>query len=470
MAQVLVVDDELSIREFLEIMLSRLGHQVHLASSVEGGLKVLSERQVDLVLSDMRLPAGSGLDVLRHAIARQPQANIIMMTAFATMENAIEAMKLGAYDYIMKPFQVDELTAVIGRALERQQLRTENRKLRDTLDRRVAGRRLIGASDAMKEVQALIEKVAPTKTTVLLTGESGTGKELVARAIHARSPRAGEPFVAVNCGAIPETLIESELFGHTKGAFTGATSEKQGYFEVAGQGTLFLDEIGELPLSMQVRLLRVLQERRVRRLGGVHDVEVHCRVIAATNRRLEDEVQQGRFREDLFFRLNVIQVRLPSLRERRADIPLLADAFVARFAEEQGSTITGISDEAMRRLVGWKWPGNIRELENVIERGVTLADGPILDVKALPREFQDSALPTTAGFDPTWLKALPEGGLSLETLLDGIERQLLLRALERTDGRKKKAAELLQLSFRSFRYRCAKFGIVGAEDEESDPV
>ena len=467
MADVLVVDDEPSIREFLEILLGRHGHDVRLSRDAHDAIARLAERPADLVLTDLRLPNGSGMDVLAHVSKHHPGTQVIMMTAFATTENAVEAMKLGAYDYVLKPFKVDELTVVIARALERQQLKTENVKLKAALDAR-AGSRIIGSSLAMKEVFSLIDKVAPTRTTVLLTGESGTGKELIARAIHSRGPRATEPFVPINCGAIPETLIESELFGHMKGSFTGAHGDKQGLFETAGAGTVFLDEIGELPLSMQVKLLRVLQERKVRRVGGSKDLPVECRVVAATNRNLEEEVAASRFREDLYFRLNVIQVRLPSLRERRPDIPLLAEAFIAKFAEEQNSPVGRISDEAMRRLVAHDWPGNVRELENVIERGVTLASGDALDVDALPpalRAAEPGPLPALAV--PS-LEELPDEGIDLESTLDTIERRLLTLALERTGGKKKKAAALLGLSFRSFRYRLAKLGIVTPRGGDGD--
>ncbi len=469
MASILVVDDEPSIREFLEILLKRAKHDVRLAkdavdavarlqSSISGG------DPFDLVLTDLRLPRGSGMDVLTWVTKNASSTQVVIMTAFATTETAIEAMKLGAYDYIIKPFKVDELTVLIDRALERRHLQTENRALKATLDARAAHARLLGTSEKMQEVFELIHKVAPTRTTILLTGESGTGKELVARGIHSRGTRSAEAFVAINCGAIPEQLIESELFGHSRGSFTGAIADKPGLFERADKGTVFLDEIGELPLAMQVKLLRVLQERKVRRVGGALDIDIDCRVIAATNRRLEDEIEKGRFREDLFFRLNVIQIRLPALRERRADIPLLVEAFVAKFAEQQQSPVRRVSDGALRLLVAWSWPGNVRELENVIERGVTLASGDIVDVDGLPSNIRGSpsTLPTMA----TVVEELPPDGLDLEATLEAYERRMLEKALLRTDGRKKKAAELLKLSFRSFRYRLAKLGISGADDDD----
>ena len=466
MAQILVVDDELSLREFLEILLKREGHQVRLARDAVEAVARLKDEPVDLVLTDLRLPRGSGMDVLTWVAKNAPSTQVVMMTAFATTETAVDAMKAGAYDYLIKPFKPDELTVLIDRALERRRLQAENRALRATLDARAGQARLIGVSEGMQEVFELIQKVAPTRTTILVTGESGTGKELVARAIHSRGPRANEAFVAVNCGAIPETLIESELFGHTKGSFTNAVADRPGLFERADKGTVFLDEIGELPLAMQVKLLRVLQERKVRRIGGANDVDVDIRVVAATNRRLEDEVSKGRFREDLFFRLNVIQIRVPALRERRADIPLLAESFVAKFAEQQGSTVKRIGDTALAALYAHAWPGNVRELENVIERGVTLASGDVVDLAALPSSLRGS--PTVTPSTSPVYDDLPADGLDLEAALESYERKMLEKALQRTRGRKKKAAELLRLSFRSFRYRLAKLGLSSAGDDDDD--
>jgi len=468
MAKILVVDDEASIREFLEIMLLRAGHTVRLAKEAIEAIAKLKDESFDLVLTDLRLPKGSGMDVLSHISKHSSSTQLVMMTAFATTETAVEAMKAGAYDYIIKPFKVDELTVLIERALERRRLQTENVALKATLDARVAHSRLLGTSDRMQEVFELIHKVAPTRTTILLTGESGTGKELVARAIHSRGPRPQEPFVAINCGAIPETLIESELFGHTKGSFTGATADKPGLFERADAGTVFLDEIGELPLSMQVKLLRVLQERKVRRVGGSADLPIECRVIAATNRRIEAEIEKGAFREDLYFRLNVIQIRLPSLRERRADIPLLVEAFINKFSEQQQSKVRGISDGALRVLMAWHWPGNVRELENVIERGVILASADVIDVDALPAGVRGAQTTPPHVTTMKLVEDVPPQGLDLEAILESYERRLLEGALKRTGGKKKKAAELLKLSFRSFRYRLAKLGLSGDDDSSEE--
>jgi two-component system response regulator PilR (NtrC family) len=467
MARVLVVDDEASIREFFEILLGRQGHQARFAKDAVEGIAKFKEEPAELVITDLRLPKGSGMDLLRHVKETHPGTQVVMITAFATAENAIEAMKLGAYDYVIKPFKVEELTVVLDKALERFELESENSALKTTLKRRQARNRLVGSSPALKEVLTLVHKVAPTKTTILITGESGTGKELVARSIHTRSPRADDAFVAINCGAVPENLLESEFFGHIKGAFTGAVADKQGLLEKAHGGTIFLDEIGELPMSMQVKLLRVLQDRKIRPVGAVADKEVDVRVIAATNRDLQTAVQRGEFREDLYFRLNVIEMRLPALRERRGDIPLLAETFLHTFAEQQQSPITEISDAALAKLVSWRWPGNVRELENVIERGVTLASSDIFDVGALPAAIAETPGETLPHFDLA-MDELPDDGISLEAMLEDFERRILHKALEKTGGKKKKAADLLGLSFRSFRYRVAKLGVGDEDDAESN--
>jgi two-component system response regulator PilR (NtrC family) len=457
MASILVVDDEASMREFLEILLAKQGHRVALEAGVEGALRRVADGSVDLVITDLRLGAESGLDVLRGAKETSPGTEVVMVTAFATTENAVQAMKLGAYDYVLKPFKVDELRLVVEKALEHRALVRENRVLRHRVRRRLAPAEIVGRSAAIEEVRELVEKVASARTTILVTGESGTGKEVVARAIHDRGEAREQPFVAINCGAIPEGLIESELFGHEKGAFTGAVDSKAGLFEVAGSGTLFLDEIAELPPGLQVKLLRAVQERRVRRVGGKADIGFAARIIAATNRELQDEVARGRFREDLYYRLNVIQLRVPPLRERREDIPLFVAHFLGRFAVEAGKGEMRFSPDAERRLCEYEYPGNVRELANVVERAVTLADGPAIEVADLP-----PALRAPAGAPPPMDGAaaeLPDAGLDLQSHLDGIERRLLEQALARAGGVKTEAARLLSLTFRSLRYRLAKFGI-----------
>ncbi len=459
MASILVVDDEASMREFLEILLAKQGHRVASAADVAAALRRVDEGGLDLAITDLRLGAESGIDVLRAVKERSPATEVVMVTAFATTENAIQAMKLGAYDYVLKPFKVDELVLVVQKALERRALLQENRVLRHRVGRpRLGVPDIVGRSAPIEEVRALVEKVAPTRTTVLVTGESGTGKEVVARAIHDRGDRRDQPFVAINCGAIPEGLIESELFGHEKGSFTGATDTKAGLFEVAGSGTLFLDEVAELPAHLQVKLLRALQERRVRRVGGKADIAVDARIVAATNRDLQEEVRSGRFREDLFYRLNVIQIRMPPLRARREDIPTFLAHFLARFAVEAGKGEMRLSAEVERRLCEYDYPGNVRELANVVERAVTLADRPEFAVGDLP-----PALRAPAGGAvrqaPQGAAELPDAGMDLQAHLDEVERGLLEQALARAGGVKTDAARLLALTFRSLRYRLAKFGI-----------
>ena len=366
-------------------------------------------------------------------------------------------MKAGAYDYLTKPFKVDEVGLVVERALERRALRRQNVVLRDEIKGRYKLERLIGKSPAMGRVFDVIKKIAPARTSVLLIGESGTGKELAARALHELSGRAENEFVAVNCGAIPESLIESEFFGHVKGAFTGANTDRPGLFEAAHGGTIFLDEIGELPVAMQVKLLRVLQERKVKRVGGVQEKEVDVRVVAATNRDLEAEVEKGAFRQDLFYRLNVIQLRLPPLRERREDLPLLVDHFLRKFSAEHGRPLSGIDPDAMSALMGHSFPGNVRELENLIERAVTLAPGDRISADTLPTLSPISTAGAHAGPAP----GLPAAGLDLEKVVEDFERGIIIKALEHTRGNRTEAARLLGVTFRSLRYRLSKLGISG---------
>jgi len=452
-ARILVVDDELSMREFLEILLRKGDHEVLTAASLPAALAVAGGGDLDLVVTDLRLGDATGLDLLREVKRRSPATEVVIITAFATAENAVQAMKAGAYDYVLKPFKVDEIQLVVDKALEHRALVAENRVLRHRLGRFPEEREILGSAPAIEEVRALVERVARARTTVLVTGESGTGKEVVARAIHARAG-AAQPFVAINCGAIPEGLIESELFGHEKGSFTGATSAKAGLFEVAGAGTLFLDEVGELSPAMQVKLLRALQERVVRRVGGSADVPVAARIIAATNRDLGAEVGAGRFREDLFYRLNVIQIRLPPLRERSEDLPIFVERLLEKVAGDQGRRRPVLAPETEQLLLAWRWPGNVRELANVLERAVTLTDGDVIEPGVLPEAMRG---PTQA--PPTTLAELPEGGMDLQAHLDAIERRILEQALQRAGGVKTEAARALSLTFRSLRYRLDKFGI-----------
>jgi len=453
---ILVVDDERSMRELLALFLTRAGYAVESVSGGGEARRALAKQERDLVITDLQMPDASGLDVLAECKAAHPDTQVIVMTAYATAETAIAAMKAGAYDYLVKPFKMDEVGLIIERAFEKRQLVRQNLALRDEIKGRYRLDRLLGKSAAMQRVFDMLRKIAPARTSVLLVGESGTGKELAARALHELSPRAEHAFVAVNCGAIPETLIESELFGHVKGAFTGATGEKQGLFEAAHGGTLMLDEVAELPLAMQVKLLRALQERRVKPVGGVAEREVDVRVVAATNRDLETEVEKGTFRQDLYYRLNVIQVRMPPLRERREDVPLLVDHFVKKFSAEHAHAITGVDADAMAALTAHNFPGNVRELENLVERAVTLATDGRLTADTLP-DLSRADRAATARTE------LPATGFDLERELEAFERGFILKALERTDGNRTLAARLLGVSFRSLRYRLSKLGISGGE-------
>lgn len=449
--RILIVDDETSMREFLVIFLGREGYAVETAADAETALASLARRSYDLVISDVKMPGLNGIDLLERVKRSWPDTAVLMMTAYTTAEDAVEAMKRGAYDYIAKPFKVEELKILVRNALENLDLKKENVRLRQELRDRFGG--FVGKSQSMRELYALIEKVAASSSSVLIVGESGTGKELAARAIHEQSPRRGEPFVAVNCSAIPDTLMESELFGHKKGAFTGAISDKPGLFEQAEHGTLFLDEIGDLPLLLQSKLLRVLQEREYRRVGGSESFKTDVRIVAASYRDLQEQLREGTFREDLFYRLNVIMLRMPPLRERVEDIPLLIEHFFCKHGRNSAFTPV-ITPEALKIIVSYPFPGNVRELENMIERCTVLGE-KVIDRAALP--------PQMLSYDAQADVKIPEGGFNLEAHLDAIEKRYLMSALERSRGVKKRAAEFLGLTFRSFRYRLAKFGM---DDEQ----
>jgi two-component system, NtrC family, response regulator PilR len=450
--RILVVDDEPSMREMLGIMLFKEGYEVLVAESRAGAARVLNQGSVDMVITDVKLPDGDGIEILRHVKSASPQTVVIVMTAFGSTETAVAALKLGAHDYLVKPFDVEELKIVVRGALESQQLKEENLRLRAELDARHGVERIVATSPPMAAVVAMIRSVAPTASTVLITGESGTGKELVAQAIHGLSPRREAPFVSINCGALPENLLESEMFGHVRGAFTDAHQNKKGLFEAAHRGTLFLDEVGEMPLSMQVKLLRALQERTIRRVGGTEEIEVDVRVIAATNRNLETLVQEKRLREDLYYRLNVIPMRLPALRDRQEDIPILARHFLEGFGRDADRRVTKISEEAMRRLIRYPWPGNVRELENVMERAVALETTDTV----MPERLPDLAgAPGTAGEEPVALG----NGFSLDDHLNRIEKDLVVGALEKSGGDRGDACELLGITPRSLRYLIRKHGL-----------
>lgn len=459
--KILIVDDEPSMREFLEIMLTREGYKVTTTSDGKDALNILNKQMYDVVISDIQMPAMGGLELLKSIKDISPDTEVIMITAYASTETAVEAMKEGAYDYITKPFKIDEIRLIIKKALEKKRLEVENLLLKREFRERYSFGNILGNSPEMLRVYDLIEKIGPTKTNVLIEGESGTGKELVAKAIHHQSPRRDKPFVAITCSAIPEGLMESELFGHMKGSFTGAIANKAGLFEMADGGTVFLDEIGELPLPIQVKLLRVIQERSFRRVGGTEDIAVDVRIVSATNRTLEEEVRKGNFREDLYYRLNVLQIKMPPLRERLSDVPVLAGHFLEKYAKEHEKAVVGITVEAMRFLEGYSYPGNVRELENIIERGVALEQGPKLSAESLPK-FISEASKHDAHL------TIPSSGLDLEKAVGEYEKALLLKALDKAGGVKKRAAKLLNISFRSMRYRLEKFGLGGGEELEGE--
>ena len=461
-ARVLVVDDERSMRELLSIVLRRDGYDVLLASDGKVAVDTLKRERVDVLITDIRMPEMNGVDVLREAKRIDPDIISIIMTAFASTDTAVDALRLGATDYVHKsPNAANDLRLRVRKELERKRLQQENVLLKRQLGTPNKFANIVGGSSAMTSVFELIETIAPTGSTVLITGESGTGKELVARAVHARSSRSDRPFVAVNCGALPDTLLESELFGHMRGAFTGADTNKKGLLEVAEKGTIFLDEIGEMSPMTQVKLLRVLQERKFRRLGGTEEVEANIRIIAATNRDLAKMVAAGEFREDLFYRINVIPVKLPPLRERHDDVQALADHFVKRFARQMNKDIQGISGAAMTCLRSYAWPGNVRELENAIERAVALERTPAVLPDSLPEAVRAAAgvtSSTATAVQPAEERTLA-GGFDLEQHVQGIEREYIMEALRRSNGVKKNAAELLGLSFRQFRYLLKKYNI-----------
>ncbi|HEY2518154.1 MAG TPA: sigma-54 dependent transcriptional regulator [Polyangiaceae bacterium] len=460
---VLVVDDEPGLRDMLSILFKRDGFEVTMAPGFQAAREAIvgSPSPYGIVLTDLLMPDGSGLDLLTVARQRSVQTEVIVMTAHSTLETAIEAMKRGAYDFITKPFATSELRALVDKAFEKRALLAENQALRAMVSRDHP-RDLLGRSEEMRRIVDLIGRIASSRTTVLVTGESGTGKERIARAIHELSDRKDKPFLVVNCGAIPETLIESELFGHDKGAFTGATSRHLGIFREADGGTVLLDEVGELPTAMQVKLLRVLQERKVRSVGGTAEVTVDVRVLAATNRNVEEMVKGGTFRQDLYYRLNVIRVEVPPLRERRGDIGELAAFFLSRCAAEHQKEILGFTTDALRALDAYPYPGNVRELENILERAVALATGQTIGLGDLPREVSGAAAQPTPA-----LLELPPDGCNLDDVLGEVERRILLQALDRTGGVRTSAAKLLGVTLRSLRYRLQKHALDVGDPERS---
>jgi two-component system response regulator AtoC len=449
--RVLVADDEENLRLVLRTLLRRHGYEVETAASGEDALALVDSFGPDVVLTDVRMPKMGGLDLLSTLRAKGNDATVIVMSAYGNMDLAVEAMKAGAYDYVQKPFKPDEVVLALRKAEEREALRRENRALRDEIRKEHRFEDILAKSPRMQDIFRTIAKIADYKTTVLVTGESGVGKELVARAIHRRSGRRGGPFVAINCGAIPENLLESELFGHKKGAFTDAVNDRRGLFEEANDGTLFLDEIGELPLALQVKLLRVLEDERIRRLGDTKDLQIDVRIVTATHRDLTAETKAGRFREDLFYRLNVLHIHTPPLRDRREDIPLLIDHFLARNNVRLGTAIRGVDTEARRLLYEYSWPGNVRELENTIERAMVLSEGDHIIASDLPDRIREAR-------DPVQLQ-LASGELSVKKTMRVIEEILIRRALQKTKGNRTRAAEVLEISHRALLYKIKDYEI-----------
>ncbi|GFK92980.1 Transcriptional regulatory protein ZraR [Fundidesulfovibrio magnetotacticus] len=453
--QVLILDDERNYLLILEALLADAGYAVTALDDPEMGLAYLEESEVDVVITDMKMPKVTGQEVLERVKRSYPHVPVIIMTAFGSIEGAVEAMRVGAFDYVTKPFSNDELLLTVGKAAQFARAQRENILLRQTLEERFAVHQIIGRSKAMGQVLELVERAAPSRSTVLITGESGTGKELIAKAIHFASPRKDQPFVSVNCMALNPGILESELFGHEKGSFTGAVAKRRGRFEAAQGGTLFLDEIGELSADIQVKLLRVLQERSFERVGGTQTVEADIRVVAATNKNLTEAVKAGTFREDLFYRLNVVSIQMPALRERREDVPLLAVHFLRKYAEENAKNVQGFATEAVDALTGYEWPGNVRQLQNVVERCVVLASGELIGVEELPAEVRDEETQYKSAVD-----LLPVQ-INLGETLERIEAALVRRALARVDFVQVKAAEMLGVSKSLLQYKLKKYNIAG---------
>jgi two-component system, NtrC family, response regulator PilR len=461
-AHLLIVDDERSMRELLQYLLAKEGYQISLAENGRKALSMIQTADYDLILTDIRLGDLTGLDVLRAAKQKNPGIIVIMISAFATTETAVEAMNDGAYDYVPKPFDNEELKETIAGALDRKSVEVERQAIDAELKSTVHFDKIVGTSARMQHIFQMVRQVAKTRTNVLITGESGTGKELIARAIHDNSDRVDKAFVPVNCGGIPETLVESEFFGHKKGAFTGATQDKMGLLEAAHGGTIFLDEVGELTIPIQVKLLRAIQERVFRAVGGTRDISVDIRIISATNKRLEDEVIAGRFREDLFYRLNVIEIKVPPLRERKSDLKILAQHFLDKYSREMGKEVSKLSSYAIDLLKKYDFPGNVRELENLIERSVALSSTNILLPDSLAMSIHKRR----------WIEGVQNKrydvdevakGVALDNILAEIERAYLKKALDCTRGNKNKAADLLGITFRSFRYRLDKLDIASED-------
>ncbi len=457
--RILVVDDEPGMRSLLGRVLAKSGYSVNAFENGADALESMNSEDYDLAILDIEMPSMNGIELLKKIKIKDTSLSVVMITAYGSLQSAVEAMRLGAYDYLSKPFEMEEIKHVVGKALERERLIRENRELHKELEEQYRFTGIVGKSPKMEEVYELVNQVAATNASVLIQGESGTGKELVARSIHYNSRRKGKPLVILNCAALAEGVLESELFGHEKGAFTGAIKRKAGRFELAHEGTLFLDEIGEIPVSTQLKLLRVLQEHEFERVGGEKTIKVDVRIIAATNKNLMEAVKEGRFREDLYYRLNVVNINIPPLRERKDDIPGLAEHFLAKFSGETGKKMEGIEPAAMDILARYDWPGNVRELENIIERAVVLEKGETVTTSSLPLTLRHEA-------EDTDVVKLPEGGGTLTDVLEELERQLIVKALKDNGGSQTAAAAALGLKRSTLRYKLEKYGLVSAELSE----
>jgi len=452
MEKILIIDDEKSIVELLTMVFKKEGYEVKSSLSAPKAIELIDKEDFSLILTDIRLPQMSGMDILKYVKEKKPEMPVIMITAFGTIKQAVEAFKRGAIDYVVKPFDMGELKLVVAQGLEKRKLKEENILLKQELKDKYSFANMIGKSKKMAAIYDLIDKIADSDSTVLISGESGTGKEVAARAIHYNSRRKEQPFVSVNCGALPENLLESELFGHMKGSFTGAIANKKGMFEVAAKGTIFLDEIGELSLFTQVKLLRTLQDLKIRRVGGTEEMSVDARIIAATNQDLKQRLEEGKFREDLFYRLNVISFEMPPLRGRKADIPLLVSHFLEKYCSKMGRKLKRVAPEVINIFEKYSWPGNVRELENVIERVVAIEERETITEKCLPDELLSPARKIDTDFSP-------EKGMDLNTMLDNITQKYVTQALEANSGRLKETAAALKINYRSLRYLIEKFGL-----------
>jgi DNA-binding NtrC family response regulator len=462
--KILVVDDEENIRTIIKRSFQKEGYTVFTASSGNEALQELTKNSFDLVITDLKMPDGDGINLIKQIHSLYPDTMVMVITAYASTESAVEAMKAGAIDYIVKPINIEELRIIVRNALEKKTLQEENLRLKRELYEKYSFHNIIGKSKKMKEIFTLIEKVSPTNSTVLITGESGTGKELVAKAIHYSSLRKDQPFVSINCGALPENLLESELFGHVKGSFTGAYTDKKGLFEIAHKGTILLDEISEMSLWMQVKLLRVLQEKKIRRVGGTEEKEVDVRIIASTNVDLNERIREGKFREDLFYRLNVIRINIPPLRERKEDIPLLIEHFIKIYNQRTGKNIRGIKEDALKILQSYHWPGNVRELENCIERAVVFETSDFITTDSIDENIKLAVLSNSFPLPPIPSFTIGEEGIDFEGYIDLVRKKIIEEALAITNNEFLKASKLLKMSYRSLRYYIKKLGIKGKKN------